>query len=135
MDKRELIDFIDSHKDWSLMDIAKECGVHWTTVQKYYSLVHGHKRPRCGDHERMVKILGWVECNPDVIEWVEGEMEFNLPINTLVKDTKDYWGITWRDTQHIINCLVSAQARRRWQQANKKKLKEVRSRKMRVSSR
>ena len=112
---------IAAMKGATTKELMYATGLKSSCVNSYKVIFHGKCKERMSTFARHKKILAKVEANPGILEHIEGEMEFNLTRYVLVRDCAIDLCLTQHEVQHCLYCLVSPRARKRWQQANKKK--------------
>lgn len=115
------INIIANWSGESIAELAVRAGISKKTASQWKILIHGRSRGSHCEFERHKAILSKVESNPEIIECIEGEMEFNSNINTLMKICSKHLGLTWKEVEHCIRCLVGSRARKRWSNAVGKK--------------
>lgn len=115
------INVIASWSGESIAELALRAGISKSTASQWKILIHGRSRGVSCDFKRYKTLLGKVENYPEIIECIEGEMEFNSNITTLMRICSKHLGLTWQEVEHCVKCLTSARARKRWRNATRKK--------------
>lgn len=118
----EQIEFIASNLTMKPRDIAKRIGVSHMTVYRYLAALGiPLEQPKMSEFERYVSLLRRLENNPDIIESVLTDMEFNLPKEKIIKNAIAELGITKRETLHVIECVAPKRSQSRLRNALKKR--------------
>lgn len=119
------MDKLDSKKIEAINDmlwddpkvVACRVGVNKSTVYAYMKLL-GREFNYCrGDFGKYVELLRKMENHPGIIEHIETDMEFNLPKKVVLKNAMNELGLTWREAEHVYDCVIPKRQRSRSQRA------------------
>lgn len=98
-------------------DVAGRLGVNKTTVYAYMKLLGREFQYGRGDFEKYVDLLRKIDNHPGIVESIETDMEFNLPKKTVLRNAINELGLTWREADHVYECVIPKRQRSRCQRA------------------
>lgn len=119
MDKLECekIDLIGQMLWDKPVDVAARLGVNKTTVYAYMKLLGREFQYGRSEFDRYVDLLRKMQNHPGIIESIETDMEFNLPKKQVLRNAINELGITWREADHVYECVIPKRQRSRCQRA------------------
>lgn len=130
MKKLDIILELERDKNQSDRAISKRVNCHLTYVQKVRQELFGNRRYFMPNEMQKLEIAYRELSKADqVIEYLVGEMEFNITHKTLTRECARHFGIRISSVEHVFNCWLPAKEKNRWRLAMNKKRRDVRIKK------
>lgn len=98
-------------------DVAVRLGVNKTTVYAYMKLLGREFRYGRSEFDRYVDLLRKMQNHPGIIDSIETDMEFNLSKKQVLRNAINELGITWREADHVYECVIPKRQRSRCKRA------------------
>lgn len=121
--KERIIDAFLQDNTLSCKDLAKLCNASESFV---YTVLDGvpRKKQRMSIDEYLYHLGedGLVE----LVEYIESEMEFNIPAHTLKRETANHFNVSHGFVVWVVKNKTCERKRRRWEQAGKKRQRHSR---------
>ena len=128
MSKREIIEFIEANPFMCPNDIAKTLSIGRSTARAYRAVVLGSDRTNEAIRALQLRFaLSEIDrCGCDIVEYLSGEMNFNIDRDILVSECAEYFCIPAYAVNHVIDCYCDEREVKRWRDALKRKLRNQR---------